>query len=64
MQESCFIYHLTAGISNKLAFFLMPEGILKCCYLGLALTLVGAYFTAPRTAVFSSKFLTVPNGNG
>ena len=68
MQESCLIYHLSTGISNKPACFLMPERILKCCYLGLAqslaFSLVGAHFTAPRTAVLSSKFLTVLNGNG
>ena len=56
MQESCFIYHLSTGISNKPAFFLMPERILKRCYLGFAQSLVlnvgrGAHFTAPRTAV-------------
>ena len=49
MQESCFIYHLSTGISNKPALFLMPERIIKCCYLGLAQSLafrlVGAHFS-------------------
>ena len=40
MQESCFIYHLSTGISNKPAFFLMLERILKRCYLGFAQSLV------------------------